>query len=94
MQFHTILIVAALSARWGLVLIAAVVGAYALHRVVREFRASNPYATVAAEAEADRLDELRVRAHQQLQWVMQSDPRVRSAINNSLPQDDSSVVGQ
>lgn len=41
MEFLPMLIVAALWARWGLVLIATVVGAYALHRVVREFGANN-----------------------------------------------------
>jgi hypothetical protein len=73
MQFHAILIVAALWAKWGLVLIgmliAIVAGAYALQQVVRQIRASN------ADAEADRLDRLRARAGEQHAWVHAGDLR-------------------
>jgi type II secretory pathway pseudopilin PulG len=85
MQFHAILIVAALWAKWGLVLIgmliAIVAGASALQQVVRQIRADNADAEVAAEAdaeaaaEADRLDRLRARAGQQHAWVHASDLR-------------------
>jgi Tfp pilus assembly protein PilV len=81
MQFLAILIVAALWAKWVLVLIAIVTGAYALQRVVRQIRASNVDAEAAVEAEAAaeaetvRLDSVLARADQQHQWVMQGDPR-------------------
>jgi hypothetical protein len=75
MQFIAILIVAALWAKCGLVLIAIVAGAYALHRVVCMMRASTADAKAAAVAEADRWDRLGARADQQHAWVMLGDPR-------------------
>ena len=75
MEYLPILIIAALWAKCGLVLIAAVIGAYALHRVVREFRTSNADAVAATKANVDRLDDLGAHAGMQHAGVKQGDPR-------------------
>jgi hypothetical protein len=74
-QFIAILIVAALWANWGWVLIALCVGAYIVHRLVKEIRRARADAEAAAAAEAERLEGLRARADQQYTWRMQGDPR-------------------
>jgi hypothetical protein len=75
MQFIAVLIVAALWAKSGWVLIAAAVVGYVGHRLVKEIRRARADAEAAAAAEAERLEGLRARADQQHNWRMQGDPR-------------------
>jgi hypothetical protein len=75
MQFIAILIVAALWAKWGWILIVAAVGVWLICRLVKECQRVKAANDAAADAEAARLDGLRARADQQHNWRMQGDPR-------------------
>jgi hypothetical protein len=75
MQFIAILIVAALWAKWGWILILAIAAIWMGCRIVKEFRRAHAAYRAVIDAENDRLDGLRRRADQQHNWRMQGDPR-------------------
>jgi hypothetical protein len=75
MQFIAILIVAALWVKWGWILIAAVVVAWLVYRMVKEFRLAHTERLAGEAAEQARVDGFRARADQQHNWRMQGSPR-------------------
>jgi hypothetical protein len=74
-QLIAILIVAALWAKWGWILIAICVGIYVVNRAIKEWRRYDAKVQAAAAAEKERLDGLRARADQQQALRLAGDPR-------------------
>jgi hypothetical protein len=81
MQFLVVLVVAALWVKYFWLFVAVVASLWLACRVGRAIRAHED----AVAAEARRIDDVRARADQQHNWVMQGDPRGTYGENVAVP---------